>query len=248
MFRMNLSLSGRPLILFSYSKGVYCQWFDTLTRNWKGMGKRFLYPPFSLSSLKDAYTTFSNKVGKRGALKSPLRFQQLSFNRLWRSDFASRIAHVKFVEPRWPGAFERLAMALRAAGSKAWPWRMKAILPLVGLAILVYWSASLVREFSVLPPALVRQPVPAVAADPETDLKGWVDAPLPMIVIRPEVVHEPTPVPGIPQPEVTPKSSVPKLSVTQIFARLDRGEITLAETKALLAEKGSVFHWERIQD
>ena len=242
MFRKNLLLYGRPLILFLYVSGLYYQWFDQLSRNWERTRKRFLYAPFKLSFLKDAYTTFSNKVGNRATLKSPLEFPQPSFSRLWKIDFVSRIARAKFFEPRRPGEFNHLPIALRAAGGKAWAWRMKTILPVVVLAIFAFWFGSLVREFSIPPPALVRLPAPPAVADPGTDPKGWVDMPRPMIVIRPEVVHEPTPVPATPQPTLTetPTPSVPKLSVTQIFARLDRGEITVAETKALLAAKGSV--------
>ena len=248
MFRKKFTLYGRPLILFLYVSGVYYRWSDKLSRSWERADKRFLYPPFMLGFLKDAYTTLSNKVGIKAALKSPLQFPHLSPNKLWRSDLASRIAHANFVEPRWPGEFNRLAMALGAAGSKAWTWRMKAILPLVGLAIFAYWTGSLVREFSVPPPLLARQPLPPVAADTETDLMGWVDVPRPMIVIRPEVVHEPPPVPGAPQPTVAPPPLVPKLSITQIFARLDRGEITVAETKVLLAGKSSVSPWQIIRN
>ncbi len=242
MLRKYLLLYGRPLILFLYISGVYYRWYGNLYRSWERAGKRILYPPFTLSFLNGVYTTFSNKVGIRAALKNPLEFPHLSFNRLWGSDFASRITHAKLVEPRWLGDFNHLPMALRAAGSKAWAWRMKTILPVVVLAIFAFWFGSLVREFSISPPALVRQPIPSAVADPGTDPKGWVDVPRPMIVIRPEVVHEPTPVPDNPQPKVTetPTPPVPKLSVTQIFARLDRGEITVAETKALLAAKGSV--------
>jgi len=244
MFRNRLTLYGRPLILFLYVSGVSSRWFDKLPRNWarncKRTGKGFLYQPFKLSFLKDAYTTLSNKVGKRLALKSPLKFPNLSLHRLRRSNFASRIAHAKFVELRWPGEIKRLPMALRAAGSTAWAWRMKAILPVAGLAIFAFWCGSLVREFSVPAPILVRQPMPPAGAISGTDLKGWVDVPRPMIVIRPEVVHEPPPVPDPPQPTATPTPSVPKLSVTQIFARLDRGEITVAETKVLLAAKSFV--------
>ena len=243
MFRKKLLLSGRPLILFSYIRGVYSRWFDELARNWEITRKRLLHPPFTLSFWKNTYTTFLKKVGIRVALKSPLKFPHLSFNRLWRRGFASRIAHAKFVEPRWPGEFKPLPMSLRAAGSKVWAWKLKTILPVVGLAILAYWSGSLIREFSVPPPTLVRLPMPPAVANPGPDLLGWVDVPRPLIVIRPEVVPEPTPVPGPPQPAVKPTPSIPKLSVTQIFARLDRGEITLAQTKDLLAAKGSVSNW-----
>jgi len=242
MFRKNLLLYGRPLILFLYVSGLYYRWFDQLSRNWERTRKRFLYAPFTLSFLKDAYTTFSNKIGNRATLKSPLEFLQPSFSRLWKIDSVSRIARAKFFGLRGPGEFKHFPIVLRAAGGKAWAWRMKTILPVVVLAIFAFWFGSLVREFSISPPALVRQPIPSAVADPGTDPKGWVDVPRPMIVIRPEVVHEPTPVPDNPQPKVTetPTPPVPKLSVTQIFARLDRGEITVAETKALLAAKGSV--------
>lgn len=247
MLRKYLLLYGRPLILFLYISGVYYRWYGNLYRSWERAGKRILYPPFTLSFLKGVYTTFSNKVGIRAALKNTLEFPHLSFNRLWGSDFASRIPHAKLVEPRWPGDFNHLPMALRAAGSKAWAWRMKTIIPVVGLAVFAYWFGALVQEFSVSPPALVRQSAPPAVADPGTDPKGWVDVPRPMIVIRPEVVHEPTPVPGTPEPTVTetPTPPVPKLSVTQIFARLDRGEITVAETKALLAAKSFVPYLDR---
>ena len=242
MFRKNPLLSGWPLILFSYISGIYYRWFDQLSLNWERMGKRFLHPPFPLSFLKDACTRFSNNVGIGGAQKSPLRFPRLSFNRPWRSDFASRITRAKLFEPRWPGELQHLSIALGAAVDKVWAWRMKTILPVVVLAIFAYWFGSLVREFAIPPPALVRQPIPSAIAGPGTDLTRWADVPSPMIVIRPEVVHEPTPVPAISQPTVTetPKRPVPKLSVTQIFARLDRGEITVAETKALLAGKSFV--------
>ena len=244
MFRNKLTLYGRPLILFLYVSGVSSRWFDQIPRRWarncKRTGKWFLSPPFTPSFLKDAYTTLSNKVGIRLALKSPPKFPHLSLFRLRRSNFASRIALAKFAEPRWPGEIKRLPMALRAAGSAAWAWRMKAILPVAGLAIFAFWCGALVREFSVPAPVLVRQPMPPAVAIPGTDLKEWVDLPRPMIVIRPEVVHEPPPVPHPPQPTVTPTPSVPKLNVTQILARLDRGEITVAETKVLLAAKSSV--------
>ena len=244
MFRKNLHLYGRPLILFLYIIGVYYRWSDQLSRNWERTRIGNLYAPFTLSFLKNAYTTLSHKVGIGVALKSQIRFPHPPFNRLWRNDFVSRVAHARFVEPRWPGEVKHLPLALNAAAGKAWAWRMKTILPVVVLAIFAYWFGSLVREFSVPPPALVQQLVPPAIADPGTDPKGWVDVPSSMIVIRPEVVHEsePTPGPAISQPTVTetPKRPVPKLSVTQIFARLDRGEITVAETKALLAAKGSV--------
>ncbi len=242
MFRKNLLLYGRPLIIFLYVSGLYYHWFDQLSRIWERTRKRFLYAPFMPSFLKDAYTTFSNKVGNGATLKSPLEFLQPSFSRLWKIVFVSRIARSKLFAPRWPGEFKHFPIALRAAGGIAWAWRMKTILPVVVLAIFAFWFGSLVREFSIPPPALVRQPIPSAVADPGTGLMGWVDVPSPMIVIRPEVVHEPTPAPDTPQPKVTeaPTPSVPKLSVTQIFARLDRGEITVAETKALLAAKGSV--------
>ncbi len=110
----------------------------------------------------------------------------------------------------------------------------------VGLALLAYWSGSLVREFSVPPPTLVRLPMPPAVANPGPDLIGWVEVPPPMIVIRPEVVAEHTPVAVTPEPAVPPPPLVPKLSVTQIFARLDNGEITVEETKALLVAKSSV--------
>ena len=245
MFRMKLLLSGRPLILCSYIGGVYNRRFDKLRRSWERTGEWFLYPSFPLSFLKHAYTTFSSKGGIRAALKSHLEFSHLTFNRLRRNDFASLIPHDKIIRPRWPGEFKQLPMVLRAAGSKAWSWRMKAALPVVGLAIFAFWGGSLVREFSIVPPPLGRQLMPPEAADPETDLMGWVDVPRPMIVIRPEVVHEPNPVTGASQPILAPTPSVPKLSLTQIFARLDRGEITLAETKALLAAKSSESRLER---
>ena len=127
-----------------------------------------------------------------------------------------------------------------AAGSKAWAWKMKAILPVVGLAIFAYWSGLLLREFSISAADFVGQPAPPAVANPGPDLIGWVEVPPPMIVIRPEVVAEHTPVAVTPEPAVTPPPLVPKLSVTQIFARLDSGEITVEETQALLAAKSSV--------
>ena len=248
------------------------------------------------------------------ALKSKFNLPLLSFKRLWRSNFASRIAHVKFVEPRWLGEFRHLPMALTAAGRIAWAWRtsssaflccsaaawliliplfvslgfskllgdlksasmalfsrpagflrtkgevwatnhcvranlsvmyssgVKAILPVVGLVLFAQWSGSLIGEFSVPPSTLVQQPMPPAVADPGAVLKGWVDVPRPIVLIRPEVIHELTPVPGTPQSRVTPTPSVPQLQVTQIFARLDRGEITVEETKALLAAQSSASH------
>ena len=247
MFRKNLHLYGRPLILFLYIIGVYYRWSDQLSRSWERRDKRFLSTRFTLSFLMSAYTRFSNKAGIRVPLKSSLRFPRLSFNSHWKSDFASRITRTKLFEPRWAGEYKHLSIALKAAGGKAWAWRMKTILPVVVLAIFAFWFGSLVREFAIPPPTLVRQPMPPAIADPGADPKGWVDAPNPMIVIRPEVVHEPTPGPAISQPTVTerPKRPVPKLTVTQIFARLDRGEITVAETKALLSGKSSVSPLER---
>ena len=244
MFRNKFTLYGRPLLLVSYISGVYTRGFDKLLWNRVRAGKRLLSPPFTLSFLKDAFKTFPNRLGIRVALKRPLEFPHLLVNRLCRSDLASRIAYTKFLQPRWPGQFKQLARSLRAAGSRVWVWRMRAVLPVVVLAIFALWFGSLVREFSVPAPTLVRQPMPPAAADPGTDLKGWVDSPRPMIVIRPEVVHESPPVPDIPQLSVTTAPSLPKLSVTQIFARLDRGEITMAETKVLLAAKSPVPPWE----
>ena len=200
---------------------------------------------FTLCHLKKVHTTFLNKVGIGVALKSPLKSWHLSRRNLWRSDFASRIAHGKFVEPRWLGKFEHVPIALKAAGSRTWDWRMKAILPVVGLALFAHWCGSLIQEFSNLQPTSVRQPIPPAVADPETVLKGWVDVPSPTILIRPEVVHEPALVPVTPQPTVTPPPSVPKLMVTQIFAKLDRGEITVAETKVLLAARSAAYSSER---
>ncbi len=240
MFRKKFTLYGRPLILFLYVSGVFSQCLDKLRWNWQRTGKGFLYQPFMLSFLKDAYAALSIKVGIRLALKCPPKFPNLSLHRLWGSNFASRIARAKFIELRWPGGIKRLPMALSAAGTTAWAWRMKAILPVAGLAIFAFWCGLLVREFSVLAPILVRQPMPPAVAISGTDLKRWMDVPRPMIVILPEVVHEPPPVPDPPQPIATPTPSVPKLSVIQIFARLDRGEITVAETKVLLDAKSFV--------
>lgn len=247
MFRKQLLLFEWPLVLFWYVIGVFKRWFDKLPWNWVRTGKWYLYPPFTLRFWKNPLTAFSNKVGIRAALKGRLVFPHPSLTRLLGSKFASRIAHVLFFAPRWLGVCKCLLWSLVAAGSKAWGWRMKAILPVVGLTIFAFWCGSLIREFAVSQPALVREPMPAAFADPGADLKGWVDVPRPMIVIRPEVVEEPIPIAGPPQPAVTPAPpapSVPKLSVTQIFARLDRGEITLAETKVMLAAKITVVPLE----
>ena len=168
-------------------------------------------------------------------------------SRLQKRAFASSVAQAKLIVLRCSSEFERLLMAFSSAGSKAWAWKMKVAIPLAGLVIFGYWFGSLAREFSVPPPVLVRLPIPPQVAKPGTDLLSWVDVPRPMIIIRPEVVHQPLPVPEIPRPEVTSKPAAPKLSVTQIFARLDRGEISLLESRVLLAAKSSLLSWESIQ-
>ncbi len=138
---------------------------------------------------------------------------------------------------------------LQTIGNRLWAWKWNIAVPVVGLAIFGYWAVSLVKEMETPPPSYLRQVnEPAEGKNGsslvdllEDSLSSEAEQPGPSPYVVPAEMEEMVFIEPAEEkpPEIAPMEtpSKPPLSAIQIFAKLDRGEITIEESKALLAAR-----------
>ncbi len=115
---------------------------------------------------------------------------------------------------------------------------IKIVLPILGLALFLFWCGLLVKEMRSPPTTVDRQPQPEAFVTHKEDLNERAAAPPTNLDTMPEGVGD-SATPVATQPNAASAPTAPKLTISQIFARLDKGEITVEETKAMLASNGA---------